>query len=72
MYYGRMRFKSWCAKCVGYDSLGVKGLTALLARTFIFGRGMKPVRSASATTPIGKTECGSKPKTETFHKLRFY
>lgn len=38
-------------------------LTAVLARTLIFWRGMKPVRSASATTPIGQTECGSYPKT---------
>lgn len=37
----------------------VASLTALLARTLIFGRGRKPVRSASATTPIGRTECGS-------------
>lgn len=34
-------------------------LTAVLARTLILGRGIKPERSASITTPIGKTECGS-------------
>lgn len=37
----------------------VTSLTAVLARTLSFGRGIKPVRSASATTPIGNTECGS-------------
>lgn len=42
---------------------GVAILTAVLARTFILGRGIKPVRSASATTPIGQTEWGSYPKT---------
>ena len=35
----------------------------MLARTFILEKGKKPVRSPSATTPIGKTECGSYPKT---------
>lgn len=37
----------------------VKSLTTVLARTFIFGIGMKLVMSRSATVPIGKTECGS-------------
>lgn len=48
-----------------FDVFCVHGrtLTALLARTLIFGKGMKPVKLAKATTPIGKTECGSKPKT---------
>lgn len=45
------------------DDFMEEKLTALLARTLILGRGMKPVKLARATTPIGKIECGSKPKT---------
>lgn len=51
---------------------GEGSLTALLARTLIFGRGMKPVRSARATTPIGQTECGSYPSTESNHQLKIH
>lgn len=41
------------------ESQRLTSLTAVLARTFVFGTGMKPVTSKSATEPIGKTECGS-------------
>lgn len=42
-----------------YNTYKAAILTAVLARTLIFWRGMKPVRSARETTPIGQTECGS-------------
>lgn len=41
----------------------IEKLTALLARTLTFGRGMNPVWSARAHMAIGSTECGSYPNT---------